>query len=539
MQNKLIGLISLVVLFLYLLPVQSLAQVDTPVQTNTNSDRKQVVIPRTNLSPVIDGVLDDEIWAQAAVITDFHQINPVDYGQPSQASEFYVTYSENFFYIAARLYDTNPELIRARALVHDNELMGSDDQIFVVLDTFNNGLTGFRFVGHPNGIRADAVFEGPGSVNWNWDGIWETDSSIDDEGWVTEIAIPFTTLNFDPNSEQWGFSLGREIPRNNEEIAWSSFNRNNNPSTAGLMTGIRDINQGVGLDVVPSITIAQAENHPANTSEDRYDPSLDVFYKFTPNLTGALTFNTDFSATEVDNRQVNLTRFSLFFPERRDFFLQDSEIFSFGGLSGSAGGGGFGNSNGIPFYSRRIGLDSATGSPVDLEVGGKVAGRVGNVNIGALMVQQGDRLGLDGQDIFVGRVSSNVLSESRVGVILTEGDPNSATDSTLVGADFNYRNTRFTDIHTLTGDFWYQQTDTEGIEGDDKAYSAEAALSTSGTGFGGRLRYSYLGDKFDPAMGFANRTGIEQVSGFVNWRYFLDNHPLIRNNFLFYWFCTD
>lgn len=505
---------------------------ETVAQTLGNTDRKQIDIPRTTLSPVIDGVLDDEIWKQAAVITDLHQMLPVDHGEPSQQSIFYVAYSEDYFYLAARLYDTDPEAIRAMALIHDDESMGNDDQIFVILDTFNNNLTGFRFVGHPNGLRADAVFENPGTINWNWDGIWDTDSKIDEEGWTTELAIPFITLNFDPDADEWGFSLGREIARGNESIAWSSFNRNNNPSTAGQASGIYNVNQGIGLDIVPSVTVAQKENHVLGDTSDRFDPSLDVFYKFTPNLTGALTLNTDFSATDVDNRQVNLTRFSLFFPERRDFFLQDSEIFTFGGLSGTSGGGPA-NSNGIPFYSRRIGLDPATGNPVDMEVGGKLTGRVGNISVGALMVQQGDRPGLEGQDVFVGRATANVLSESRVGIIMTEGDPNSVTDSTLVGTDFIYRNTRFSDTHSLTGDYWYQQTDTDGVVGDQKAYSLSTTLSTQGTGFSGSLRYTYLGDEFDPAMGFANRTGIEQVSGFISGRYFFRNHPLIRNTFNF------
>ena len=507
------------------------AQVAGSGQTTNNTDRKQIDIPRTTLRPVIDGVLDDEIWQQAAVITDLHQMLPVDHGAPSQESVFYVAYSEDYFYLAARLYDTDPEEIRAMALIHDDQSMGNDDQIYVILDTFDNNLTGFRFVGHPNGLRADAVFENPGTINWNWDGIWETDSRIDEEGWTTELAIPFITLNFDPEADEWGFSLGREIARENESIAWSSFNRNNNPSTAGQASGISDVNQGIGLDIVPSVTVAQKENHVIGDSSDRFDPSLDVFYKFTPNLTGALTINTDFSATDVDNRQVNLTRFSLFFPERRDFFLQDSEIFTFGGLSG--GNGARANSNGIPFYSRRIGLDPSTGSPVDMEVGGKLTGRVGNISVGALMVQQGDRPGLEGQDVFVGRATANVLSESRVGVIMTEGDPNSVTDSTLIGADFIYRNTRFSDTHSLTGDYWYQQTDTDGVVGDQKAYSLSTTLSTQGTGFSGNFRYTYLGDEFDPAMGFANRTGIEQVSGFISARYFFRNHPLIRNTFNF------
>ena len=526
------GTLSLAFFFLSFISMQAFGQ--NLASQIDNFDEKQIDIPRTDLSPVLDGVLDDEIWQHAAVITDLHQMFPADHGAPSQASIFYVTYSEDYFYIAARLYDSNPEEIRAMSLLHDTELMGQDDTIAIILDTFDNNRTGYRFVGHPNGIRGDGVYEGPSTINWNWNGIWQTESSIDDEGWITEIAIPFTTLNFDPNADQWGFNLERDIPHTNEELAWSSFNRNSNPSTAGLASGVRNVNQGIGLDIVPSVTASQSQDNVANTNDSSFDPSLDVFYKFTPNLTGALTLNTDFSATEVDNRQVNLTRFSLFFPERRDFFLQDSEIFTFGGLSD--GGSGFGNTNGIPFYSRRIGLDPATGTPIDIDVGGKVAGRIGEVSIGALVVQQGDRLGLEGQDIFVGRVNSNVLSESKIGLIMTEGDPNSDIDSSLMGVDFAYRNTRFSNTHSLTGDAWYQQSDTEGIDGDDKAYSLQTRISTSGTGFGGRLKYSYLGDEFDPAMGFANRTGVEQLSGFVNWRYFLRGHSLIRNNFGFFGF---
>ena len=511
--------------------VNAFSQQELSEQTAANPDLKQVDIPRTELIPILDGVLDDEIWAQAAVITDLHQVNPVDHGEPSQSSVFYITYNENYFYLGARLYDSSPEEIRAISLIHGGGQIVNDDRVALLLDTFNNSRTGFYFIVNPNGTRIESVYEDASSRNFNWNGIWQAASSIDEEGWVAEIAIPFTTLNFDPNSDQWGFNLKRDIPRTNEDIAWSSFNRDSGPSASGLISGIREINQGIGLDIVPSITVAQAENHVANTTDNRFDPSLDVFYKFTPNLTGALTLNTDFSATEVDNRQVNLTRFSLFFPERRDFFLQDSEIFSFGGLSASFGGSG--NTNGIPFYSRRIGLDPATGRPIDIEVGGKVTGRVGDISMGALIVQQGDRPGLDGQEVFVGRVASNVLSESKIGVIMTEGDPNSEIDNTVAGADFAYRNTRFSDTHSLTGDFWYQQSDTKGIEGDDKAYNLEMQLSTSGTGFGTSLRYTYLGDEFYPAMGFANRTGIEQFSGFVNWRYFLRDHPLIRNNFGF------
>ena len=306
------------------------------VQDNTT--RKRVEIARTELEPEIDGVLDDPMWRTATVISDMHQVMPVDHGEPSERSEFYLAYNERFIYIGARLYDDDPSGISARQLMQGGG-MGFDDAFEFILDTFNTGRTGYQFQVNPNGIRREGVYENPNSINNDWTGIWLVESRVDDQGWTAEVAIPFNTLNFDPNMTEWGFTVSRKIARKNEEIAWSSFNRNTSPSTAGLIYGIRDIRQGVGLDVIPSIAMADNKDYIAGTNKKRIDPSLNVFYKITPNLTGAVTFNTDFSATEADNRQVNLSRFSLFFPEKRDFFLQDVDIFSFGGRSGGGRGG--------------------------------------------------------------------------------------------------------------------------------------------------------------------------------------------------------
>ncbi len=459
------------------------------------------------------------------LITNFHQTTPVDHGAPSQRTDVFVTYSENYFYVGARMYDDNPAEISARQMIQGQNI-GFDDRIGVFLDSFNNSRTGFWFQTNPNGVRNEGVWESASSFNSDWSGIWQVEARIDEQGWTAEFAIPFTTLNFDPSTEEWGFNLVRAKASINETMAWSSFNRSTNPSTAGQVSGIRDIRQGVGLDIVPSVTVATRDDQVGTTSESRFDPTLDVFYKFTPNLTGALTINTDFSATEVDDEQVNLTRFSISFPERRNFFLQDSEIFSFGSKPRFGNGG---PSDADPFYSRRIGLDPRTGQPVDIEVGGKLAGRVGDYSLGVLAVQQGDTTDLEGQDVFIGRLTRNILSESRIGAIFTEGDPNSETDNAVAGADFMYRNTRFSDSHTLTGNVSYQQTDTEGMDGDDKSYEAGINLSTQNTGFSYQADYRYVGEDYNPALGFARRRGIERGNIFVNGRYFLQNHPLIRN----------
>ena len=489
--------------------------------------RKSVEIKRTDLSPKIDGVLDDAIWKDATVITDMHQFEPVDHGVPSEKSEFYLTYNERYLYVGARLYDSDPSGISARQLVQ-GQGMQFDDAFEFILDTFNNGRTGYQFQVNPNGIRREGVYENPNNLNSDWSGIWLVESKIDDKGWTAEVAIPFNTLNFDPTTETWGFTIARTIARKREELAWSSFNRNIGPSSTGLITGIHDIRQGVGLDIIPSIAMAANENYITNTRTDRIDPSLNLFYKVTPNLTGALTFNTDFSATEVDNRQVNLSRFSLFFPEKRDFFLQDVDIFSFGGRGG--GGGNFNNNqNGIPFYSRRIGLSATTGQPVDINAGVKLTGRVGEWNVGALAVQQGENGNLGKKDLFVGRASVNVLGESNIGLIMTSGNPNGVVDNTLIGADFRYQNTRFSRTHTLRSDIWYQQTDTDGRTGDDRAYGASVNFDTQNNGFGGGTGFFHFGKDYNPALGFANRTGNDTLFFAGNGRYFLRNNPIVRS----------
>jgi len=512
------GVLNLVVPMLFAQSVQ------TEPQT-ASSARKRAEIVRTELVPEIDGVLDDEIWKHATVISDLHQFQPVDQGEPSERSEFFLAYDDRFLYLGARLYDSEPAGISARQLVQGQE-MDFDDAFEFILDTFNNGRTGYHFQVNPNGIRREGVYENPNTLNRDWTGIWKVESKIDEKGWTAEVAIPFNTLNFDPDSEEWGFTVARTIARKREEMAWSSFNRNINPTTTGVLSGISGIKQGVGLDIIPSMAMASNEDHITETTTQRYDPSLNMFYKITPNLTGALTLNTDFSATEVDNRQVNLSRFSLFFPEKRDFFLQDVDIFTFGGRGG---GGNFNNnnSNGIPFYSRRIGL-SRTGQPVDIDAGVKLTGRMGAWNLGALAVQQGDYGTLDGQQIFVGRASANVLSESNVGVIFTSGDPTSVIDNTLMGMDFRYQNTRFSERYTLRGNSFFQQTDTSGREGDDKAFGVSANMETQGDGYGGSIGYEYFGEDYYPGLGFANRVGVETLSMGGRKRHFFTDNSRFR-----------
>ena len=298
-----------------------------------------VRIVRTATPPVIDGRLDDEVWQTAAVISDFHQTRPVDHGPPSQRTEIYLLYDSDALYIGGRFYETDPKAISASILKHGTGLR-DDDRFAIVIDPYNTRRGGYRFELNPNGVRIDALYENTGGFNLNWDGIWEGTSVIDDQGWTTEIKIPFKTLSFDPNNDTWGFNFGRAIRRLGEEDAWVSRNRSYNPSIVGLVTGFEGLDQGLGLDIVPSLSNVHNRTFGPRTDHSQLDPSLDLFYKLTPSLNAALTINTDFSATEVDDRQVNLTRFDLFFPERRAFFLQDTDIFDFGNIGQSSNGAG-------------------------------------------------------------------------------------------------------------------------------------------------------------------------------------------------------
>jgi hypothetical protein len=362
---------------------------------------KSVRIVRAATPPVIDGVLDEEAWQLAAQIEDLHEIQPTEYAQASERTVIYLMYDADAIYIAARLYDREPHEITARILRQGERVFG-DDWFSVLLDPFNDKRSGYRFQTNPNGLREEGLFQNISEEQWDWQGIWYTASTIDDQGWVAEMAIPFKTLSFNPNNDTWGINFRRAIARRDERTGWVSRNRNSDPSTSGIVIGLEGLEQGLGLDVMPSMSVSRRRPFDGTATTTDTDPSLDVFYKVTPSLTTALTINTDFSATEVDDRQINLTRFGLFFPEKRDFFLQDADIFEFGGLE----------QNGRPFFSRRIGL-SDEGEPVDLDVGGKLTGRIGRFNIGVLSVRQ-DGIGttLPADNATVGRVSANLLEES-------------------------------------------------------------------------------------------------------------------------------
>ena len=470
-----------------------------------DAEQKTVRIQRTAEPPTIDGDLSEELWVRAPPVADFHQVTPVEGDAPSERTEVYVLYDRDALYIGVRLFDAEPDLINARIL-RQGQAIGADDRFFVHLDPFNNRRSGYLFGVNPNGVRYDGIFEGVTQRQFDWDGIWQAAARVTPEGWVLEMAIPFKTLSFDPAATSWRMNFVRNIERKNEGMAWISRNRNTDLSTMGDVTGISQIEQGRGLDVVPSVSVRDRRAIGTTAGESATEPSVDVFYKLTPQLNASLTVNTDFSATEVDDRQVNLTRFSLFFPEKRDFFLQDVDIFQFGRLQ----------QDGRPFFSRKLGIDAA-GQPVPLDVGAKVSGRIGRFELGTLAVRQEayENPYVAGETInattaFVGRVAANVLAESSVGMIVTDGDPSSNLDNSVVGVDFRYQNSQLIGGKSLEGDAWFQQSDSEHLVGDDTAIGL-AVRVPSNTGLRGEFGLTRMEQNFYPALGFVRRTGIDQA----------------------------
>jgi hypothetical protein len=514
--------------------IVAVVSVAADAQQLRDPGQKSVQMVRTATPPVIDGVLDEAVWQQAALVDNLHQVTPVEYAEPYERSEIYLLYDDDALYIGARLYDTDPEHITAQNL-RQNDSIGEDDRFYVTLDPFNDRRSGYYFGVNPNGVRQDGLYRNVTEFYSAWDSIYYAQAGRFEGGWIAEIAIPFKSLSFDPNTDTWGLNFSRGVPRKNENMAWVSRNRQYNPSASGLAIGFEGLKQGVGLDIVASGSARSSRvyetQYPVDTPtgaqiqtiersrEDDFEPSLDVAYRLTSSLNASLTVNTDFSATEVDDRQVNLTRFGLFFPEKRDFFLREADIFEFGGIGAQSdsvynfGGGG---QNGRPFFSRRIGLNNA-GQIVDLDYGGKVSGRVGNWELGALSIRQAAYGAVDADTLSVVRAKLNVLSESSVGFIATDGNPGSNTDNSLAGFDFLYRNTRLPGGRLLEAEAWMQQSDS-GEPGDDAAAGIGFQLP-SAQGFRGAAGFKRFESGFNPALGFINRRGITDATFDLGYTY--------------------
>jgi hypothetical protein len=482
------------------------------IAQSTASADKSIQAVYTEVPPELDGVIDDWAWLTATIVENLHVVSPNEGDVPSERSRFYVTYDNDAIYVAAELFDTEPDKITARVL-RQGDYSEGEDGVMLILDPFHQGRSGYAFYLTVNAVRFQALYKNSTEENWNWGGIWHGVTRRTEFGWTAEIEIPLQTLSFDPGNDTWGINFTRYIGRRTEEIGWVSHNRRQNPANSGEISGLQGLKQGLGIEFVPALVVGENRDYVLGETGSSVEPSLDVTYKPTPALTATLTLNTDFSGTSADLRQVNLTRFDEFFPEKRKFFLQDMDIFEFGRIGdnddNSGGGDTVERETGRPFFSRRIGL-ADDGEAIDIDGGLKLSGRVGRLDYGFLGIRQGTYGTVDARDLFAARLSANVLEESAVGVIATLGDPASNEDNSLVGVDFRYLNTRIGSNKTLDGAAWIQQTDTPGLDGDDLAYGFSLNAPNS-VGWSGALSFRELQRNYRPALGFVSQVDVRSL----------------------------
>ena len=510
-------------------------------QQNDRLPVRELRVARISEPPKIDGLVTEALWQHLDVATDFIQQNPDEGELSTERTEIRVGFDDQNLYIGIICFDSEPENIVVTQNRRDAEL-DDTDSVQILLDTFNDDQNAFIFGTSPTGIEFDGQVSkagqtrgggggparaggggggaqrgGAAAFNLNWDGVWNVRSRITERGWESEIVIPFRTLRYHPGASVWGMNVVRNLRRRNELSYWSPISRAfelTQVSMAGSLSGLETRAQR-NLKLLPYVLggFSQDYNRVDNQTKVERDVGLDVKYSLTPSLTLDATVNTDFAQVEVDDEQVNLTRFDLFFPEKRSFFLENSGFFEFG----------------TPreveiFFSRRIGLDDDR-NPVPINVGARVSGKVGPYQIGLLNMQTRS---VDGaapaNNYSVARFSRELPNRSSIGVI---GVNRQAT--TDFGNSRRYNRTFGADANIGIGEFgnWFNyvaKTQTPGINNSDHAYSSRFEYDDSRHEFS--LGYLEVGHNFNPEVGFVQRGGFKKPEYFYRYTHYLDGGPI-------------
>lgn len=461
---------------------------------------------RITTPPTIDGHINEAVWDQAYQIDQFVQREP-NPGQPvSEKTVVSICYDDHYLYFAVKCYD-DPKKITAKEMARDVSL-GNDDRVQIILDTYLDHRNGYWFQIGPRGSIGDALIsENGASMNKEWDALWEGKSSINSEGWEAELAIPFKTIGFDPGKTVWGMKLIRNIKRKLEASYWPVANLNTHRfqiSDSGLLEGLEGITQGIGLDIAPYV-IGGMNTKKGEKNKSMADAGLDMFYQITPRLKASLSINTDFAETEVDDRQINLTRFSLYFPEKRDFFLDGSNYFKFG-IEGDDNNS-YRNSV-VPFFSRRLGLDN-NGNILPVLYAAKVTGTQNNWNIGVMHIS--DERDYGNSHLSVGRISRNLGKQSAIGVIGTMGNAVSPDENLVGGLDLKLATSHFQKNKNLAFTMFGMISDTQGKKDNNTSWGADLAYPNDYLFFG--LGHFEVAENFVAGIGFVPRTNIKASYG--------------------------
>ena len=488
----------------------------------------------TNVELHMDGIVDEEFWLNIPGNGNFLMQEPKEGGEPTEQTEIRVAFDKQNIYISVICYDSDPSGIKACQIKRDASL-DTDDRFRWVFDTFMDNRRAYFFEINPLGLRGDGLISsGQGqTLNQDWDGIWKVWTHIGDFGWSAEIRIPFRSINFDSKSDVWGINFQRTIRRKNEELLWTGHNRNQGllrPQNAGILTGLVNPSQGIGLEVVPYL-ITQAGKEYDNeideyTNDESADMGFDINYNITSQLKASFTYNTDFAQTEVDDRQINLTRFPLRFPEKRDFFLEGSSILQFAPQSRVD-----------PYFSRRIGL--VDGVPIPVNYGGRIVGNIGKNNIALIHVRTGEKGELNPESFTVARFRRDFWKESSIGVLYTkrstEGDlmfGNPIQDRNTLGADLTLSTSEFLGDNVLQfSAFFIGHNPASPL--DDSTSLPDRSVRGLRFNFPNQpwsawVSYREFGDEYDPAVGFNPRNGFKRLQPTINYAPLFEKSNLIR-----------
>ena len=459
---------------------------------------------------VIDGRLDEPIYQQVPAIDGFVQQTPDEGAPATEPTEIWLLFDDDNVYVSARCWDSQPDRMVANAMTRDSRAMFQNEFFAVLFDTFHDRRNAIGFLTNLLGGLSDNLITDERNVNLDWNTIWDVRTSMFDQGWLVEMVIPFKSLRFQAGGEQvWGVNISRRIQWKNETTFLSPVPQSLDRcgllqiSAAATMIGIEPPTTLRNLKLKPyAISGTQTDNGatPAISNDLTGDVGFDVKYGLTQSLIADFTVNTDFAQVEADEQQVNLTRFSLFFPEKREFFLEGQGIFAFGAPGGAQGMNARPSEVPVVFFSRRIGLESGTEVPI--RAGGRVSGRAGAYSIGLLNIQTGDSETADAlsTNFSVVRLKRDILRRSNFGVIYTRRSRliDGEGVNQVYGADLNLA---FYD--NVTFNSYYARSDTPGLDGNDASYRGQFVYN--GDRYGIEFEHLTVDENFNPEFGFLRR----------------------------------
>ena len=473
--------------------------------------------------PTIDGVLDEPFWAMIEPVTDFRQRDPVDGAPASEPTEVRIGYDENALYFGFVFHDSEPRLIR-RSILHRGGRIDKDDRVIVALDTYHDRRNAYIFEIGALGTQDDALIsdESMTLADWNWDGVFTSETRITEDGWVLELEIPFTTIRFaDEDEPTMGIAFMRSIRRKNESVFWPHIGQEyrsgiSQVSRYATLDGLSGLRRGRYAEVKPFATAGTQRMAGDASFQQEADVGLDVKYALTSNLTFDLTWNTDFAQVESDNVQINLTRFDLFYPEKREFFLERAGLFQFGSPRDTE-----------VFFSRRVGLQG------DIAGGGRLTGQAGPLSIGAMGLRtrrySRDAVELPAAWTSVVRLRTDLRPRTTLGGIITSMDHENGWDRTA-GVDFSSRFWSSSAFTVWAARVWNPAfsgpaADAPGSAGDDVASEGPREAGSANAGFVELVLQNDLyavgvsrlliDEAFHPALGFVPRADQDRWRGRV------------------------